>query len=92
MNIYNNAEFKGDFSVIPSATIGMFVGKPGCPPTQIFASYDVATKSNCQGMRALVKGKLDWRNGGWKFAALGDAFEDKSIVNTIVRVIKDYSK
>ena len=31
-------------------------------------------------------------NGEWKFAALGDAFEDKSIVNTIVRVMKDFAK
>ena len=92
LNIYNNDEFKGDFSEIPYASIRMFEGKPDCPPKQIFASYDVATKSNCQGMRALVMGKLYCRNGEWKFAALGDAFEDKSIVNTIVRVIKDYSK
>lgn len=92
LNIYNNDEFKGDFSEIPYASIRMFEGKPDCPPKQIFASYDVATKSNCQGMRALVMGKLYRRNGEWKFAALGDAFEDKSIVNTIVRVIKDYSK
>ena len=31
-------------------------------------------------------------NGEWKFAAIGDAFEDKSIVNTIIRVVKDYNK
>jgi tellurium resistance protein TerZ len=59
---------------------------------EVFASYDVATKSNCVGMRALVMGKLYRRNGEWKFAAIGDAFEDKSIVHTIVRVMKDYSK
>lgn len=92
LNIYNNDEFKGDFSEIPYASIRMFEGKPDCPPKQIFASYDVATKSNCHGMRALVMGKLYRRNGEWKFAALGDAFEDKSIVNTIARVIKDYNK
>lgn len=92
LNIYNNEEFKGDFSEIPYASIRMFEGKPDCPPKQVFASYDVATKSNCQGMRALVMGKLYRRNGEWKFAAIGDAFEDKSIVNTIVRVVKDYNK
>ena len=42
----------------------------------------------CQQM-ANMRGE---RNGEWRFAAIGDAFEDKSIVNTIVRVIKDYSK
>ena len=92
LNIYNNDEYKGDFSEIPYASIRMFEGKPDYPPKQVFASYDVATKSNCHGMRALVMGKLYRRNGEWKFAALGDAFEDKSIVNTIFRVIKDYSK
>ena len=42
--------------------------------------------------RGLIMGKLYKRNGEWKFAAIGDAFEDKSIINTIIRVIKDYSK
>jgi tellurium resistance protein TerZ len=37
-------------------------------------------------------GKLYRRNGEWKFAAIGDAFEDRSIVHTIARVMKDYSK
>ena len=37
-------------------------------------------------------GKLYRRNGEWKFAALGDPYEDKSIVHTIVRVMKDYNK
>ena len=56
------------------------------------AQYDVATRTDCVGKRALVMGKLYRRNGEWKFAALGDAFEDRSIVYTILRVMKDYSK
>ena len=59
---------------------------------EVFASYDVATKENCAGKRALIMGKLYRRNGEWKFAALGDPYEDKSIVHTIVRVMKDYNK
>ena len=55
-------------------------------------SLDVATKTECYGKRALVMGKLYKRNGDWKFAAIGDAFEDRSIVHTIARVMKDYSK
>ena len=43
-------------------------------------------------MRGLILGKLYRRNGEWKFNAIGDAFPDKSIVNTIARVIKDYSR
>jgi len=37
-------------------------------------------------------GKLYRLNGVWKFTAIGDAFPDRSIVNTIARVIKDYNK
>lgn len=43
-------------------------------------------------MRGLIMGKLYRRNGDWKFAAIGDAYPDKSIINTIARVMKDYSK
>lgn len=92
LNIYNNSEYSGDFSGIPYASIRMFEGTPERPPKQIFASYNVATKTDCAGMRALVMGKLYRRNGDWKFAAIGDAFPDPSIVNTIARVMKDYSK
>ena len=92
LNIYNNADYQGDFSGIPYASIRMFEGTPDKAPKQVFAQYDVATKTECAGMRALVMGKLYRREGNWRFAAIGDAFPDKSIVNTIARVIKDYSK
>lgn len=91
LNIYNNEEYAGDFSGIPYASIRMYEGTPS-RVNEVFAQYDVATKTECVGKRGLIMGKLYRRNGEWKFAAIGDAFEDKSIVNTIVRVIKDYSK
>mgnify|MGYP000527112669 FL=1 len=91
LNIYNNSEYSGDFSGIPYASIRMYEGTPK-KVNQVFAQYDVATKTDCVGKRGLVMGKLYRRNGDWKFAAIGDAFEDRSIVNTIARVIKDYSK
>ena len=91
MNIYNNNDFQGDFSEIPYASIRMYEGTAS-KVNEVFANYDVATKSNCNGMRALIMGKLYRKNGEWKFAAIGDAFEDKSIVNTIIRVVKDYNK
>lgn len=96
LNIYNNNEYSGDFSGIPYAYIRMFEptmrnGKViGVKET--FAQYDVSTKTDCVGMRGLILGKLYRRNGEWKFAAIGDAFEDKSIVLTIQRVMRDYSK
>lgn len=91
LNIYNNNEFSGDFSEIPYASIRMYEGT-ATKVHSVFAQYDVATKDNCRGMRALVMGKLYRRNGEWKFAAIGDTFEDRNIVQTIGRVMKDYSK
>lgn len=91
LNIYNNNDFQGDFSEIPYASIRMYEGTAS-KVNEVFANYDVATKSNCNGMRALIMGKLYRKNGEWKFAAIGDAFEDESIVNTIIRVVKDYNK
>lgn len=91
LNIYNNDEYQGDFSGVPYASIRMYEGTP-TKVREVFAQYDVATRTDCVGKRALVMGKLYRRNGEWKFAAIGDAFEDRSIVFTIVRVARDYSK
>ena len=91
LNIYNNEDYQGDFSGIPYASIRMYEGT-ATRVNEVFAQYDVATRTDCVGKRGLIMGKLYKRNGEWKFAAIGDAFEDKTIVNTIVRVIKDYSK
>jgi len=91
LNIYNNNEYQGDFSGIPYASIRMYEGTPS-KVNEVFAQYDVATKTDCIGKRALVMGKLYRRNGEWKFAAIGDAFEDRSTALTIARVAKDYNK
>ena len=91
LNIYNNNDYQGDFSGIPYASIRMYEGTP-TRVNQVFAQYDVATQTECAGKRGLVMGKLYRRNGDWKFAAIGDAFEDRSIVQTIARVMRDYSK
>lgn len=91
LNIYNNNEFSGDFSEIPYASIRMYEGT-ATRVREVFAKYDVATKDNCHGMRALIMGKLYRRNGEWKFAAIGDAFKDENIVKTIARVIQNYNK
>lgn len=90
LNIYNNEDFSGDFSEIPYASIRMYEGTAS-KVRSVFAQYDVATKSECAGQRALIMGKLYKHNGEWKFAAIGDAFEDRSIVHTIARVVKDYA-
>ena len=92
LNIYNNEQYSGDFSGIPYAYIRMFEGVPERPPRNVFAQYDVSTQQNCVGMRGLVMGKLYRKNGVWEFQAIGDAFPDRGISQTIVRVIKDYNK
>ena len=91
LNIYNNEDFQGDFSEITYASIRMYEGT-ATRVREVFAQYDVATKTECVGKRALIMGKLYRRNGEWKFAAIGDAYEDASIIYTIARVMKDYSK
>ncbi|MCR4801024.1 MAG: TerD family protein [Bacteroidales bacterium] len=91
LNIYNNDEYQGDFSGIPYASIRMYEGTPS-KVKEVFAQYDVATKTECIGKRALVMGKLYRRDGDWKFAAIGDAYEDRSIVYTIARVAREYNK
>ena len=91
LNIYNNEDFQGDFSEIPYASIRMYEGT-ATRVREVFAQYDVATKTECRGKRALIMGKLYRHNGDWKFAAIGDAHEDTSIIYTIARVMKDYSK
>lgn len=100
LNVYNNEEYTGDFSGVPYAYIRMFepiMGTENGRPVvkgvkENFAQYDVSTKTDCVGMRGLVLGKLYRRNGEWKFNAIGDAFPDRTIVHTIARVMKDYSR
>lgn len=93
LNIYvqQGSKFKGDFSEIPYAYIRMYEGTP-VRVNSVFAQYDVATKSNCQGKRSLILGKLYRHNGDWKFAAIGDAYDDNTISDLFKRVMKDYSK
>ena len=93
LNIYNNNDYQGDFSGIPYARIRMYEydRKPE-NIKEVFAEYNINTMTECIGKRGLVMAKLYRRNGEWKFAAIGDAFEDRSIVKTIARVIQDYSK
>lgn len=81
-----------DFSQIPYATIRMFEGKPDCPPKQVFASYDVAAEAQYRGKLALIMGKLYRKNTDWKFAAIGDAFEDANLCLTIRRILTSYAK
>lgn len=82
---------KEDFSQIPYASIRMYEGTPS-RVKEVFASYDVAAEPRYRGMTALVMGKLYRRNGEWKFSAIGDAFPDPNICETIRRIVTNYAK
>lgn len=67
--------------------------------TNVFASYDVAKEAQFAGKNALLLGKLYRRNGDWKFAAIGDAFDhsdghmyNSNLSLTIKRILESYTK
>ena len=80
---------KEDFSQIPYAPIRMYEGTPEWVK-EIFAQYDVAAESQYQGKTALIMGKLYRRGGEWKFSAIGDAYPDGNLCETIKRIITNY--
>ena len=80
-----------DFSQIPYASIRMYEGTPSVVHN-IFAQYNVAAEPQFKGMLALVMGKLYRRNNEWRFGAIGDAFPDKNIGETIKRILNSYAR
>lgn len=80
-----------DFSQIPYASIRMYEGTPS-KVKEVFASYDVSASPQYKGMTSLIMGKLYRRNGEWKFSAIGDAFPDKNLCETIQRIATNYAK
>lgn len=83
---------KIDFAKIPYVQVRMFEGTPK-KVKSVFAQYDVARESHFAGMNALLLGKLYRRNGEWKFAAIGDAFDDRyDLRNTVARILDNYAK
>ena len=78
-----------DFSQIPYASIRMYAGTPQ-RVDNVYAIYDVAAIPQYKGKRALVMGKLYRSREQWRFAAIGDAFEDRNLCETIARIIHTY--
>ena len=90
LNIYQPRNI--DFQKIPYVAIRMYEGTPK-KVKSIFAQYDVAKENQFMGKNALIMGKLYRRNGDWKFAAIGDAFDDQNdIRQTVKRILTSYSK
>lgn len=95
LNIYAPKDI--DFLQIPYASIRMceYEGtqKDINKIKEVFAQYDVAKDSQFSGKDALIMGKLYRRNGEWKFAAIGDAFNDgNDLRNTVKRILNSYTK
>lgn len=81
-----------DFLKIPYAAIRMFEGTPK-RVSNVFAQYDVAKEEQFAGKNALIMGKLYRRGGEWKFAAIGDAFDDQyDLRRTVARILQNYAK
>lgn len=81
-----------DFARVPYVQVRMFEGTP-TKVNSVFAQYDVAKEAHFSGMNALLLGKLYRRNGEWRFAAIGDAFDDRyDLRNTIARILDHYAK
>ncbi len=82
-----------DFSRIPYAYIRMYEydTNPGIVKSE-FASYNVAASPSFAGMKAQVMAKLYRSGNEWKFAAIGDTYNDANLCYTIKRILTTYSK
>ncbi len=80
-----------DFSQIPYAKIRMYEGTPERVQS-VYAEYNVVAENQYKGKQALVMGELYKHNGEWKFNAIGDAFEDRFLGQTIQRIANSYAK
>lgn len=95
LNIYSPRDI--DFLKIPYAAIRMceYEGtqKDIRKIKEVFAQYDVAKDNHFSGKNALIMGRLYRHNGDWKFAAIGDAYDDHNdLRQTIQRILKSYIK
>lgn len=82
---------KEDFSQVPYAKIRMYEGTPE-KVSSVYAEYNVVAEAQYRGKKSLVMGELYKRNGEWKFNAIGDAYEDSFLGQTIQRIGQTYVK
>jgi tellurium resistance protein TerZ len=91
LNIYLNEGQSYDFSDIPFAKIRMYEGTPS-KVQSVHATFDVVTDSTFKEKKALILGKLYRKNGQWKFDAMGDSTNDSIFMQTLLHILKNYSK
>lgn len=82
---------KEDFSQVPYAKIRMYEGTPE-KVSSVYAEYNVVAEAQYRGKKALVMGELYKKGGEWKFNAIGDAYEDAFLGQTIQRIGQTYVK
>ena len=78
-----------DFYEIPYAYIRMFEGNASRVKS-VFAKYNVSSDPRFAGKRAVIMARLYREGVQWKFQAIGDAFPDRNLCETINRILKDY--
>lgn len=82
---------KEDFSQIPYAKIRMYEGTP-TKVNSVNAEYNVVAEAQYIGKKALVMGELYKKDNEWKFNAIGDAYEDSFLGQTVQRIKQVYIK
>ncbi|MCM1522513.1 MAG: tellurium resistance TerZ family protein [Muribaculaceae bacterium] len=82
---------KEDFSQIPHTRLRIFEGTPS-EAGKVFSTFVVSSNPTNKGATALVMGKLSRCDDGWEFTAIGDAYPDRNICETIGRISSDYAK
>ncbi|MBK5720876.1 TerD family protein [Dysgonomonas sp. Marseille-P4677] len=80
-----------DFAQIPYAKIRMYEGTP-TKVDSVYAEYNVVAEPQYKGKKALVMGQLYKKDNTWKFNAVGDAYEDSFLGQTIQRIRQTYVK
>ncbi len=80
-----------DFAQIPYAKIRMYEGTPQ-RVNSVYAEYNVVSEPQYRGKKALIMGELYKKDGEWKFNAIGDAYEDQFLGQTIQRIAQNYIK
>lgn len=89
LNIFLSSGQKFDFSHIPFAKIRMYEGTPTLV-NSVHSNYDIVTDTTYRGKLGLILGKLYRKDGSWKFDAIGDATDDKNLLQTIAKILNDY--
>lgn len=80
---------KEDFSQIPYVKIRMYEGTPK-RVNSVYAEYNVVSEPQYEGTTALIMSKLYKKDNQWRFNAIGDAFNDSFLGQTIERINKSY--